>query len=467
MKTAYDPWLLFLLALGVHVGWSLQVPAPTDVDPSYYRLVAGHIAAGDGAVTTAVWQLLAAPESLPAPADLYWMPLPSRVLVPGLALWPAWGAELTNAAIAALWAPIAWLLARELGGQRVSNAGAALLAMWVPGFLRKMDQPDSIALFGAVGGLAFLAASRDKWGWAAVACALAALTRNDGLLLAPCIALAFTGWRMLPVAASGPLASALWTWRSASLGGEGYLAARSTIGQLADKQGLLGAEPTTLAASERLAFLWSDGIGVILVVLLLVMPLPGVFALPSRLREHPVTRAGLAYALGMPVFAVLAAPAVATYGSLYRSSSALVPLLAATSAVALTSFGTWSHARFKLHPAALPVSILGGWLALITLAGPAKPPTRPTPLGEAECALLGEVDGPVFTADPLFLAERCGRPAVLHSAHQSPEQRAELADRYGIAWALAPREGDEREHAMTTPDAGWEVAGERLWRRTP
>lgn len=456
---------MYLLAVLVHLGWVLQVPAPTDIDPSYYALVARHIAAGEGAVTTAAWQLLEVPEGLPAPADLYWMPLPSRVLVPFVWLWPSWGAQIATALIGALWAPLAFALAQQLGGERWTRVGAAALATWAPGFLRRMDTPDSIALYGAVAGAAFLAASRERWKAATLLVILAALTRNDGLLLAPCIALSFSGWRLLVVALSGPLASALWTARSAGLAGPNYLEARSTIGQLADKAGLLGAEPETMALSERAVFLATDGVGVLLVIWLVALPLPGVLAF-FALRKHRVMRAGLAYAYAMPVFAVMAAPAVATYGSLYRSSSALVPLAAAASALGLAALGRWAHERFTLEPAIAPLIVAGTWTAVISLAVPLAPPP-PTPLGEAECALLAETSGVVFSADPLFAAERCGVQSVLHSGHQRPDQRAALAEHFDIEWALAPREDDTRSFIVQGPDEGWTEVHPRLWRRQP
>ena len=238
------------------------------------------------------------------------------------------------------------------------------------------------------------------------------------------------------------------------------------VGALSDKSGLLGAEPSIMPMGDRLAFAAGDGLSVALVMWLLVLPLPGVWALFSRLRGTPVMRAAAAYAFGMPLVAMLSAPAVATYGSIYRSSSALVPLLAAVSALSLAALARWFEDRFEQPGWMLPGFLMVLWVGTITVAGPLKSaPT--TPLGEAECALLGQVDTPLFTADPLYAAERCEVRAVLHSAYQDPEARAELGERFGIRWALAPRASDERGHAMHEMDPGWVEVSPRLWRFQP
>jgi hypothetical protein len=176
------PLGLALLGLLWHGLWATTVPGPLDWDPAYYRDVAQHILAGEGAVSGAAWQAALTAGPLPVPADLHWMPLPSRVLLPGLALWPARGDQLTTALLAAAWAPLAWALARALG---LRPAAAALAGLWAAtglGWVRFLSTPDVFALYGVIGAVGWLAVLRGATGWAAASAVAAALSRGDGFL---------------------------------------------------------------------------------------------------------------------------------------------------------------------------------------------------------------------------------------------------------------------------------------------
>ena len=139
------PLALFLLGLVVHGAWALTVAQPVDWDPAYYRGVAAAIAAGEGAQVGAIWSLAAPPPALPQPADLHWMPGPSRILVPGLLAWPARGDQAVSVLTAATWGPLAWALAGAVDRRGAAGLAAGALAVAGGAYARFLSTPDSIA----------------------------------------------------------------------------------------------------------------------------------------------------------------------------------------------------------------------------------------------------------------------------------------------------------------------------------
>ncbi|HNC99477.1 MAG TPA: hypothetical protein PKW90_25310, partial [Myxococcota bacterium] len=177
------PLALFLVAALLQLAWIAAVPFAFDWDSATYRAVALHIIEGRGATTGALWNLLNPAVTLPSPADLYWMPLPSRILVPALALHPR-GDQLLNALLAAGLAPLAFAFGRRLvPGRPAVAVGAALWAATGAMYARYLSIGDSVALHALLGSLGFWAMLRGRWGAATALAALAALTRNDGFLL--------------------------------------------------------------------------------------------------------------------------------------------------------------------------------------------------------------------------------------------------------------------------------------------
>ncbi len=230
MKTPLGLWALGVL---VHGAWALTVAGPTDWDPAYYSEVAANLAAGEGAVTRAAWLHAWLPSALPQPADLHWMPLPSRVLVPE-ALLGGWG-QVTTVLLGACWAPLAWALARALGAAPGVALLAGVLGASGLGYARFLSTPDSIALYGVVGSVGWLALARSRLSerslpvWAA----LAALTRGDGFLLG----LAWSGPRRWWAGLAGLGAFAAWQLRGVAVGGERFLALRRSVASAVSPEG--------------------------------------------------------------------------------------------------------------------------------------------------------------------------------------------------------------------------------------
>ncbi len=459
---ARTPLLLFLLALVWHTGWALAGPAPVDWDPSYYRALAARLAAGGAAEAWSVWNLSWLPASLPYPADLHWMPLPSRVLVPFLWAWPDIGDRIASVLLASGLAPIAWALARRLGG----GPRAALLAAALAGsglqYGWMLTVPDSIAPYALLGGLGALAVADGRVAAAALVAAAAAWTRNDGFLLGPCLALALSRPRdMLVVAVAGPVAAAAWHLRNLGVLGDEYAALRAAAtGALHLDAFVLGvASEAGMAARARVvgpalaqgyALLW-----------LAWLPLPAVFV--ALWRPAGWVRGWLAYAVVFPAIAVSLAPGVAESGTLFRSGSALFAGGCALAAVGLTRLGRLAAAKRGYPEALVPLLASGALLVVGVFAGPITY-VRYLGAGSSDvCAPLVDVppDAVVFSSNPLRVEAACGRRGVVRPPGLDDARVEALAARYDVRYALLLA-------ADEAPPAGWSRRRERLWvRSTP
>ncbi len=450
MSPKTTPLLLFLLGLLIHTLWALTIPTPVDWDPAYYREVAGNLAAGEGAITHAglLWGLN--PLGLPQPADLHWSPLPSRVLVPGLWLWPAHGDQAVTVLLAACWGPLAWAIARSLnpGGSR-GALWAGLMAASGLGAARFLSTPDSIALSGALGGALFYALLKERWALAAGLVAAFALTRGEGFLLAGLIAAVLLSKRRLGPAAllglAGPSAWGLWQLRSWRLGGGDWLFVRQQVAVQLDYAAWVRGEPGVSSLGERVQFVLGALPGAAFAVLLA----SAIFLIPLALlhrRGHLAQAAfWLALALLPPAVLVLA-PAVAASGSVFRSVAVLLPMLAALAGGGLERAAQWGADR-RGYPRAfvLGLGLLGvgcvsagvGWGTL-----QAKP---------SQAVLCPQGAGPFLASDPLSIADRCGVDAQLLPTGAGSEEIRSFLNNYPVeAAVIRPGQG----MAMSPEDAG-------------
>lgn len=450
-----------MLALGIalHAVLAAWLPEPVDYDPAYYGSVARHVVAGDGAVTGALWTLLWRPDALPYAADTHWMPLPSRVLVPGVWLWPAHGDQAITVWFGALWGPLAFALARRNGASSGVAWAAGLFATTGLAYTLRLVTPDCIALFGVIGGLAWLAVF-DKKPWAVAGLAVAAaLTRNDGFLLAPCLALAFRGGPALGIAVVGPATAAVWALRNVMVVGPEWLTMRQRTTAVLDLDLvplILGNAPP-VGLAERFAFIGQEGAPVLALLLLLVVPFPGLLMLGRDRRSAAMAAAWL----GVPLLALFLAPGVAASGSVFRWLAAVFPLACALTAQAFARLGTWSFAQRGLHPWFLPtllaIPVLGSGLFLGTM--------RPTsPLPAATCAAIAAfpADAVVFSPHPLLAEASCGHKSVVLIPGMSASQVAELADKYHVTFAVVLPVGTKSEFALSPTDAAALLPG---WRQ--
>jgi len=191
---------LFFLALVVRllVAWSL--PGPPYVDAYFYTVGAWRLAEGYGFTEPFLWHYLDLPTSIPRPGFLYWMPLPSVLAAPLLALFsPVVGrsflvAQVPFILLSSLLSPISYAIACQTTGLRRHAWAAGLLTLFSGFFFPFWTLLETFAPFALFGCLALSVAGRQgRWLdalWVGVLVGLAHLTRADGVLLLPVVALA-------------------------------------------------------------------------------------------------------------------------------------------------------------------------------------------------------------------------------------------------------------------------------------
>lgn len=452
MNRLRAPAALYLISLGWLAAVALRHPLPFDWDSAAAAALARRILAGEGATTAALWQLLVQTGALPMPADLHWMPLPSRVLLPGLWLHPA-GDRITSALLGAALAPLAWAWAALLSDQ--ARAAGRPLPAWIPAAAglwaatggasaRFLVLPDSVAPFGLAAGLCLLLAAQGRHAAALLPAAAAALCRNDGFLIGICATLGLLLTprparpaplpALLPAllpAAAGLLAWIGWQFRCAALV-PGWWEIRAQLPDVLDLTWMIDGHLPPVTAADRLAALARRLPPAALIVGLVALPLwawPGLY----RYGRLPALRGVACYLLIWPVAGCLLAPGIFLEGSFFRSSAAVFPVGCALAAAALHDLARRAprlHPWFVAAAAALPA------LALQLAAGGALR-ERPPPLTPAGCAGIADLPpGPVLSDHPPLVELFCDRPAVILPRALSADEVAALAARYGVTGAL-------------------------------
>jgi 4-amino-4-deoxy-L-arabinose transferase-like glycosyltransferase len=196
------PWALFGLSLAVRLAVAALITRPGYMDVAYYAAEAVHLARGGGLSEPFLWNYLGDPAGLPAPGFLYWMPLPSLLAAPFAALLPGsfFALQLPFALISALLPLVAYGVAWETTKQRRAAWVAGLLTLFSGFFVSYWSLPETFAPFALFGSLALWLAGRSTRGTVdkgqavgllvGVLVGLAHLTRVDGVLLLPVVALA-------------------------------------------------------------------------------------------------------------------------------------------------------------------------------------------------------------------------------------------------------------------------------------
>ncbi len=196
------------LALLLIAGWSLRLilallaEHPGLFDPNHYHNLARSLAAGRGFVIDYIWQYHQAPADLTHPID-YWMPL--------AAVWPALSMAVFGPSLLAALLPstiistslsaLAWGIARVARLSPASQLTAAALVLFIPEFMLgsvRTDTPISYALWVGLALLCFSEGMRRRpplLVLSGIFAGLAWLTRLDGILLLPALALAIGLWR--------------------------------------------------------------------------------------------------------------------------------------------------------------------------------------------------------------------------------------------------------------------------------
>jgi hypothetical protein len=468
LRSLATPLSLVVVGLLWHGAWAAGESGPPQWDSAATWEVARHLATGEGAVTDAVWNLGWLPPALRHPSDLHWSPLPSRVLVPAMWVSTSWrAAQAVAVLVAALWGVLGWLWAGRLGlsGSAAWIAGA--LAATGLGALPFLGVPDSVGLFGLLGGAALLTASNGRVAATAALCALAALTRGDGFLLGVAVAVGLPGLRGLWCAAAGVGATGAWALRSWWVAGEGWVSMRGRVSTAESVLDLLRLQdPEPLSVADRLLSVVTHAPTAVGLGLLATGILPGLLALLAlvfRRRDRSLWPLWvLPPLLAIAVYGL--APGVAEKGTFYRSFAAVLPAVAALGVVGaldlLRSLPRWIPAAMVLGSGALLAGITAAQLQ------------GAFPLAD-DCGALEAAGAPagaaVLAYEPVHVTARCARPALQIPLDATPRQLRVLADRYRIDWVVVAPE--DHPQARWRADAvaldGFDVAGERVLRRAP
>ena len=199
-----DLTLMVLMALTIRLVAANFVQRPGYMDTAYYTSGAIWTAQGGGLTQPFIWNYLNDPVGIPHPGFLYWMPLPSFLAAPAAALFPEsyFALQVPFAILAALLPLVAYSLTRRATGRRELAWGAGLLIIFSGFFFPYWTLPETFSPYALVGSLALWLAgisnpARRKgsirvthWLSVGLLVGLAHLTRADGVLLLPIVALA-------------------------------------------------------------------------------------------------------------------------------------------------------------------------------------------------------------------------------------------------------------------------------------
>ncbi len=136
------------------------IQAPGYADAYYHVNAADQLASGRGLTDAYVWTYIGAPEHLPMPSHLYWMPLTSVIAGISMALFNAPGnyavAQLPFVLMFAGTAIVGFWLGWRLGGSRRQAWIAGLLTLLNPFYLKFWGEIDTVAPYALVGSLCLL-----------------------------------------------------------------------------------------------------------------------------------------------------------------------------------------------------------------------------------------------------------------------------------------------------------------------
>lgn len=479
--TRREAWLsaglVFGVALVVRAVVAASLPFPTPEDTAYYVGVARNLVEGRGLVSDAIWSFQTPPLVFPRPAFEVWLPLPSLLAVPFMAvLGPTFDAAKVPAVLVGSLVPVlAWRLAADvaeelalpLGRRRTLALGAGLTAAAELPLVLFGALPDSTMPFAALAlGAALLmtrilrrppagAAWRDpRLLGLGLALGLAALTRNEAAWLA--LTWAALAWRGGPrgtrlglvlvpavaaIAVFAPWALRDWAVFGNPLPGQALANALSITGF----DIFAWNDPPTLArylaiGPGRLLELRAEGIAHNLLNVLVTPGFPialiGLLALPrfGRVRAlHPV----LIFAIGTFLVTSLLFPVATTWGTFLHAAGAIHVLLIVVCLLALDSliarvgvWRRWTRHVAWLGPTLTVASAVLFSLAVASYARQATEVARRYTVLEARMAALGRpldaTAGPVITDFPIWLAEALRIP-TLALPDESPSDVVDLA----------------------------------------
>ncbi len=485
LVTRREAWLsaglVFVVALVVRSLFAASLRFPTPEDTAYYVGVARNLVEGRGLVSDAIWSFQTPPLVFPRPAFEVWLPLPSLLAVPAMALLgTTFDAAKVSAVLVGTLVPVlAWRLAVDVADELALPPGRARTLAIGTGLTCAVELPlvlfgalpDSTMPFAALSLAAALLMTRllrrpaaaATWAGAArdprlvglgIVLGLAALTRNEALWLA----LAWAGlatWTLprgrrltavvvpavVALAVFSPWAIRDWAVFGNPLPGQALANALSVSGF----DIFAWNDPPTLArylalGPARLIELRFEGIWHNLVNVLVAPGFPialiGLVALPWTGRARALRPLVV---VGIVTFLVtsLIFPVATTWGTFLHAAGALHVLLVVSCLLVLDrlivrmgAWRGWTNPVAWLGPTLTIASALLFSVALVGYAGQAAEVARRYDLLAARMAALGRpLDasaGPIVTDFPIWLAE-ARRVSTLALPAETPADVVDLA----------------------------------------
>jgi 4-amino-4-deoxy-L-arabinose transferase-like glycosyltransferase len=449
------------------------VPAPSFTDAYYHFNAASRLASGQGLTDAYLWNYIGAPDRLPAPSHLYWMPLTSVAAALGMAIF---NDPNSHSAAQALFVPMlaavgcaGFWLGRQLGGSAVRGWYAGLLTLFGGYFVRFWGAMDTFTPYAFAGSLCMvtlaLAVTREKLGWWAAAGAFAALghlTRADGLLLVIVgICLALWPWevvsavqrfrRIVILVTAYLLIMSPWYVRNLHAIGSPLPIGGAQAAWFRSYDELFSYPP--IASPDRL---FADGLEVFINSRwdALIQNLQTFFFVEGWVVLMPFALVGLwhyrrdrrlrpfwVYAAGLHAAMTLAFPFPGYRGGLFHSAAALVPWWAALIIVGVHQATAWAaqrRSRWNVRTAQSVFSV--GILVLaiaLSLVAASWAQVRPSSeqLLYAELSERLPVGSRVMANDPAAVYYHTGLGGVV-LPNEPPEVILEIARTYTVGYLL-------------------------------
>ena len=548
-----DVSCLFVLALVVRLSTAALIGRPGYMDTAYYAAGAIQVARGGGLAEPFIWNYLDDPLGLPNPGFLYWMPLPSLLAAPFAALFPGsfFALQIPFVLLAALLPPVAYGLAWGGSGRRRTAWLAGLLTLFSGFFFPYWTLPETFAPVALFGSLALWLATRvpdsrtgsgqprqvedsapetvarnsgkalRNRGLHLVSCllppasyllplisgalvALAHLTRADGILLLPIVALA-------PLILPQPPRTTHSAFRiphSAFLVILGYLLTMSpwflrnllAAGSLLSPAGAktlwlrtyddLFCYRCDLSLQSYLAWgwpeilrskLWAAGVNLerFLAEDCLVFLLPFILIGLYRLRRHPPFSLSLMYLFLIYLLHSLVFTFPGPRGGFFHASAPVLPFLFAAGAEGVEGAVGWvgRRRRWNLRQAqavfGVAAAVLAVLLSVYVTAQKLPSWQRADAIYQQVGRWLaqeGAAGESVMVANPPAFWYHTGCPAVA-VPNGDVEVLLAVADRYGVRYVLLDRNrpaalaglyAQEQLHPRLQPVAVWQDGQERV-----
>jgi hypothetical protein len=502
-----ERWLFALIALvGAFLMTHGLVQGPGYTDAFYHLNAANRVVTGQGWTDPYLWTYIGAPDNLPAPSHLYWMPMTSLLAAVGMGLLNAPGnyaaAQWPFALLFAGTVCTGFWLGERIGGTRRHAWLAGLITLFSGYFTRFWGVIDTFApyaLFGSVClvfiGLAVSQAStRKRWLYCALAgvtAGLAHLTRADGILLL-LVGWSAVGWTlvfgrerkgitfymqgigimtlayllvMLPwfirnmnvIGTPMPLGGAQGIWFTEYNDLFNYPPNLSAATFFANGLGtLFNTRWEAFAGSQGIL---SGNLGTLVAVEGLIVMTPLMLVGLWRWRKESFLRGFWIYALGLHLAMTLIFPYPGYRGGLLHSSAALVPWWAILGVVGVDDCVEWLARRRRWNTKTAKRIFSGALVAVaiflsysIGFKNPTPAPAEPATYREvAEKMLPG---GRLMINDPAQFYYFTGIGGVV-LPNEDPSVIQDIARQYQVDYLLI--------EAVTSDSRQSNAAPQRLW----